>query len=206
MVDSCACYIGARAWSISLSRVEKLDDRMRVVLIVTHSRRGFTDNMAKAVADGVEEVPNVKAVVKRVNEVESSDLAEADALAIGSPIYLDCISGELKHLLENTYYKFGKAEKINKLKWKPAAAFVCGRYKGYLIRKLQFKSVVLKKLERILFSYLEMSKVVNGIHLIHDISVRDPRAPLPLTREQAALCKNFGRKLASEVVMPREQN
>lgn len=79
---------------------------------------------------------------------------------------------------------------------KPAAAFVCGRYKGYLTKKLQFKSMVLKKLERILFSYLEMRKVVDGIHLIHDISVQDPRAPLPLTREQAALCKNLGRNLA----------
>lgn len=59
---------------------------------------------------GVEKFPNVKAVVKRVNEVQPSNLAEADALAIGSPTYLDYISGELKCLLENTYYKSCKKE------------------------------------------------------------------------------------------------
>jgi len=167
-----------------------------MVLIVTHSRRGFTDNIAKAIAEGVEEIPNVKAVIKRVNEVQPSDLAEADALAIGSPTYLDYISGELKHLLDNTYYKFHKEEKINRLAGKPAAVFVSGRYKGYLIKKMQFRSVVLEELERLLFHFIGMKKMVGGIHLIHDISGRDPRAPLPLTPEQAVLCKNMGRKLA----------
>jgi len=100
-----------------------------VVLIVTHSRMGFTDNMAKAIAEGVEEASNVEAVIERVNEVEPSDLAEADALAIRSPTYLNYISGELKHLLDSIYCKLRGAEKINRLKGKPATAFVCGRYR-----------------------------------------------------------------------------
>lgn len=167
-----------------------------MVLIVTHSRRGFTDNIAKAIAEGAEEIPNVEAVIKRINEVQPSDLAEVDALAIGSPIYLDYISGELKNLLDSIYYKFHKAEKTNRLEGKPTAAFVSGRYKGYYTKKLQFRSVVLKKLERLLFHFIGMKKAVDGIHLIHDINGRDPRAPLPLKREQAVLCKTLGRKLA----------
>lgn len=167
----------------------------KTVLVVTHSRRGFTDNMAKAIAEGVEEVPYVKAVIRRVNEVKPSDFIEADALAIGSPTYLNYISGELKYLLDETKY-ITKYEKINRFKNKPVAAFVSGRYKGYHLKKLQFRSTVVEELERILVSYIKMRKVVEGIHLIHGISGRDPRAPLPLTREQTMLCRNIGRKLA----------
>lgn len=177
----------------------KLNERMRVVLVVTHSRKGFTDNMAKAIAEGVEEVPNVKALIRRVNEVQPSDFVEADALAIGSPTYLDYISGELKHLLDNIMWlrKTGHGGKMDRLEGKPAAAFVSGHFTGYLLRarRLQFKSVSLKELERIL-KKITQRKVVDGIYLIHDVSSTDPRAPLPLTSDQAVLCKNLGRKLA----------
>jgi len=185
-------------------------DKKRV-LIVTHSRKGFTDKMANAISEGVEDVPNVKAVIKRVNEVEPSDFAEADAVAIGSPIYLENISGELKHLLDNTFYKFVKLVhmgkgKTNRLQGKPAAAFVSGVYKGYMLKKLQFRSSVLEKLENILFSYIKMRKVTDGIHLtLKDQvwSVRsssgDPHAEakdVTMTREQALLCKKMGKNLA----------
>ena len=164
------------------------------VLIITHCRKGFTDNIAEAIARGVKEVSNVKVVIKRVNMVQPSDLFEADAVAIGSPTHLNYISGELKRLLDDVYYKFYFVEK-SKLRGKPAVAFICGKTKGYLIKKLQFKSQILKELERILFSKLEMKKAVDGIHLIHDIDILDPHAPLTLTLEQNAMCRNIGRML-----------
>jgi multimeric flavodoxin WrbA len=183
-----------------LSKREKLNERMRVVLIVTHSRRGFTDNMAKAIAEGVEEVPNVNAVIRRVNEVRPSDFVEADALAIGSPTYIGYFTGELKCLLDDLKYSL-KMEKVN-LQKKPAAAFVHGRFRGYKLRKLQFRSTVLKELERILFSS-GMRKAAKGIYLAtgigsHDprYKTTDPRPLLTLTPKQAVLCKNLGRKLA----------
>lgn len=176
-----------------------MDEKTLVVLVLTHSRKGFTDNMAKAIADGVETVFSVDARIKRVNEVRPSDLAEADGLAVGSPAYLGYITGELKNLVDNSYYKFHKIEKTNRLKGKPAAAFVSGRYKGYRLKRLQFRSRVLKDLERLLFHFLKMEKAVDGIHLIHNISGRDPRAPLPLTPRQAALCRNLGERLALRV-------
>ena len=189
---------------------EKSEEKKRVVLIVTHSRRGFTDKMANAIADGVKEVPHVEVVTKRVNEVDLSDLAEADAIAIGSPIYLEYISGELKHLLDKTFYNFVKLvhmgkEKTNRLQEKPAAAFVSGMYKGYYLRRLQFRSV-LWNLENILFSYIGMRKVTKGIHLSlrsqlwqTRASSGDPHAEakdISMTHEQSLLCRNMGRKLA----------
>jgi len=172
----------------------------KVVLIVTHSRKGFTDNMAKAIAEGVEEVSNVKAVIKRVNKVEPSDFVEADAIAIGSPTYIGYFSGELKTLLDNLKYLL-KMKKI-KLENKPAAAFVHGRFKGYKLKKLQFRSIALTNLERILFSS-GMKKVANGIYFTTGLSshdpryqTNDPRPLIPLTPKQTMLCKDMGRKLA----------
>lgn len=190
---------------------ERSYEKTRIVLIVTHSRSGFTDKMANAIAEGVKEVPHVEAVIRRVNEVALSDLAEADAIAIGSPIYLDYISGELKHLLDKTFYKFVKLvhmekEKTNRLQGKPAAAFVSGIYKGYHLRKLQFRSTVLRNLENILFSFIGMRKVVKGIHLALRSQLWRTRSnsgdlhaeakDITLTSEQSLLCRNMGRKLA----------
>ena len=185
---------------------EKLNERVQVVLIVTHSRKGFTDNMAKAIAEGVEEIPNVKAEIRRVNELKPSDFVEPDALAIGSPVYLDYFSGELKCLLEDLKYSV-KMGKMKKFQNKPTAAFVHGRFKGYHLKRLQFRSTILKELERHLFSSgegnLGMRKVVKGIHLTtgissHDLRYKtaDPRPLLRLTPEQTMLCRNMGRKLA----------
>jgi multimeric flavodoxin WrbA len=177
-------------------------EKIKRILIVTHSRPGFTDNMAKAIADGAKDPAafgDVETVIKRVTELKPDNLAEADALAIGSPIYLSYISGELKHLLDNAFYKFTKVEKTNRLKGKPAAAFVSGRYKGYSYGKLQWRSTQLEQLETIFFRNFKMKKVVSGIHLVHDIESRDPRAPLPLTQGQTLLCRNIGRKLAEEI-------
>jgi multimeric flavodoxin WrbA len=191
--------------------MKEKSDKTRMVLIVTHSRSGFTDKMANAIAEGVKEAPHVEAVIRRVNEVQLSDLAEADAIAIGSPIYLDYISGELKHLLDKTYYNFVKLvhsgkEKTNRLQGKPAAAFVSGIYKGYYLRKLQFRSTVLKNLENILFSFIGMRKVTKGIHLSlrgelwqTRASSGDPHAEakdITMNAEQYQLCRNMGRKLA----------
>jgi len=188
-----------------------LGESIKVVLIITHSRRGFTDKMADAIAEGVDEVPGVKAVIRRVDNVEPSDLAEADAIAIGSPTYLNDISGELKHFLDNTYYKFVKLvlhghEESNRLEGKPAAAFVSGLHKGYMLKKMQFSSTVLKKLEDILFSYIKMRKASEGIYLKlrsqlwrTRASSGDPYAEakdITMTAEQSLLCRNMGRNLA----------
>ena len=173
-----------------------INESRKLVLIVTHSRKGFIDNMANAIADGVKEVPDVGVLVKSINEVEISDLVSANAISFGSPNYLTYISGELKHLFDDAYYMFHFAEKINKLKGKPAAAFACGKNKGFYIRKLQYKSTILKELERIIFEKLEMRKVVNGIYLKHGVTP-GPDSPIPsLTSQQSLLCNQLGKKLA----------
>ena len=57
------------------------------VLIVYHSETGNTKTMAQAVYRGAIKAGDVNVVMKTVDEAETSDLLEADAIIIGSPVY-----------------------------------------------------------------------------------------------------------------------
>ncbi len=57
------------------------------VLIVYHSETGNTRTMAEAVYQGALKAGDVNVVLKTVDEVETRDLLEADAIIVGSPVY-----------------------------------------------------------------------------------------------------------------------
>jgi len=76
------------------------------VLVVYHSRRGNTEKMALAVADGAQRVPGVAVTVKRVQEATKEDLQAADGLALGSPTYFAGIAGEMKVVIDDWNWKW----------------------------------------------------------------------------------------------------
>lgn len=76
------------------------------VLVAYHSRRGNTEKMAQAVADGARGVPGVVVTVKRVQETTKADLQAADGLALGSPTYFAGIAGEMKVLMDDWNWKW----------------------------------------------------------------------------------------------------
>lgn len=76
------------------------------VLVVYHSRRGNTEKMASAVAEGARRVPGVAVTVKRVQEATKEDLQAADGLALGSPTYFAGIAGEMKVIMDDWNWKW----------------------------------------------------------------------------------------------------
>jgi len=76
------------------------------VLVVYHSRRGNTEKMALAVAEGARRVDGVAVTVKRVQEVTKEDLQSADGLALGSPTYFAGIAGEMKVIMDDWNWKW----------------------------------------------------------------------------------------------------
>jgi len=76
------------------------------VLIAYHSRRGNTEKMAQAVADGARRVAGVAVTVKRVQEITKEDLEAADGLALGSPTYFAGIAGEMKVIIDDWNWKW----------------------------------------------------------------------------------------------------
>ena len=108
------------------------------VLIVHDSGGGNTATMARRVARGVESVPGCEAVVRRVAPLlpanaprgpdvpetgapyaEPEDLAECDALVLGTPTHFGNMSGSLKGFLDRTTSQWFAGA----LAGKPAAAF-----------------------------------------------------------------------------------
>ena len=88
---------------------------MPKLLIVYNSQTGNTEKMAKAVAEGAKSAANVE--ITLTYHARPEDLAETDAIIVGSPTYHHDMTLDIKNLLEEA----AKA-KIS-LKGKIGAAF-----------------------------------------------------------------------------------
>ncbi len=95
------------------------------VLVAYHSRSGHTEQMAKAVAEGVRRVSPAHVIVKRVQQVTAEELFAADAIVLGSPVYWSNMAGEVKTFIDDWQFKFGVFPEF-KLKNKVGAAFSTG--------------------------------------------------------------------------------
>ncbi|MDX6190964.1 NAD(P)H:quinone oxidoreductase [Flavobacterium sp. FlaQc-52] len=81
------------------------------VLVLIHSQNGGTYKMAKAIAEGIQDYPNSKAILKRVPSINSKEklnadveklpvatieeLVNYDGIAFGSPVHFANISAEM---------------------------------------------------------------------------------------------------------------
>ena len=63
------------------------------------------------------------AVLKRVDEVIGDDLSSADAVIVGSPVYVGNMSGQVKTFFDNWGPKFGLGTGTGKMRNKVGAAF-----------------------------------------------------------------------------------
>ena len=70
------------------------------VLIAYSSKTGNTKKLAEAIAMGVEEVPEVKAIVKPVTEITRDDLIQSQGVIAGSPVYFGSMTAEMKEFFD----------------------------------------------------------------------------------------------------------
>jgi NAD(P)H dehydrogenase (quinone) len=96
------------------------------VLVTYHSATGNTEKMADGVAEGAKAVSGTSVVLKRVGEVIRDDLLSADAVIVGSPVYVGSISGQVKTFLDNWGPKFGLEARSRNMRNKVGAAFATG--------------------------------------------------------------------------------
>ena len=143
---------------------------MAKVLIVYCSRTGNTEEMAKAVEQGVKAV-DAEAVRKRAGEVEPADFLDCDAVAFGSPTNFGYMAGALKEVFDSIL--LGLQKQIAGL---PYAAFGSGR-RG--TRK------VAEAIEGICDA-LQLKKTAEGV-----VATGKP------TDEVLAQCQELGKKLGS---------
>ena len=150
---------------------------MLTVLILYHSKTGNTEEMAKAVEEGVKSEV-LEAVRKKVNRTSLKDLFKADGIILGSPTYYGTMAAEMKAFLDQSVQYHGKLE------GKVGAAFSSGGGLGGGVET----------------TVLDMVKAL----LIHGMVIQgDPRGshygPVSIDRPNAAAkkeCKRLGEKVA----------
>jgi len=112
---------------------------MAKILIVYHSQTGHTEELARAVAEGVKEVEGAEAILKRAGEATVEDLLEADGVVIGSPENFGYMAGMVKDFFDRTFY-----QAHDKVFRKPFAVFISAGNDG---------TGALKAIERIALGY-----------------------------------------------------
>lgn len=70
------------------------------ILILYFSKGGNTKKLAEKIAQGVEEVEGVKALLKRTSEVSKADFLDSDGIIAGSPVYFGVMAAELKKIFD----------------------------------------------------------------------------------------------------------
>jgi NAD(P)H dehydrogenase (quinone) len=73
---------------------------MAQVLIVFASDYGNTEKMANAVADGVNSVDNVSAVLKKAEEATADDMTASDGVIFGSPVHMGSVDWRVKKFID----------------------------------------------------------------------------------------------------------
>ena len=74
------------------------------VLVVYHSQGGNTAAAAQAVAEGVQSMEGVEAILKTASEADADDLRSCDAICLGTPDYFSYMAGMLKDFFDRTFY------------------------------------------------------------------------------------------------------
>jgi len=70
------------------------------ILVLYHSRGGNTRKLAEIIAQGVEAVEGVKAILKGCNEVSKDDFLSSEGIIAGSPVYFGGMAAELKKVFD----------------------------------------------------------------------------------------------------------
>jgi NAD(P)H dehydrogenase (quinone) len=70
------------------------------ILVLYFSRSGNTQKLAEAIADGVDSVDGVTAVLKKTDEVTKDDFLNAQAVIAGSPVYFGVMAAQLKTVFD----------------------------------------------------------------------------------------------------------
>jgi NAD(P)H dehydrogenase (quinone) len=71
------------------------------VLVLYHSRGGNTRKLAEMIAQGVEEVDGVNALLKNCEEVSKDDFLASAGVIAGSPVYFGVMAAELKKVFDD---------------------------------------------------------------------------------------------------------
>jgi len=99
------------------------------ILVVFDSRTGHTEKLARAVAEGVNQVEGAVAVLRRREEVEDEEILSSSGILLGSPVHWASLSAGSKEFLERVGQVLVEAKELGPgttARARTAGAFVTG--------------------------------------------------------------------------------
>ena len=188
------------------------------ILIVYHSRLGSVEKMARLIARGVESVDQCDAFVRRVPEVasateqvpatesgdalvEADDLAQCDALIVGSPTRFGNMSAAMKYFLDGTSSLWMSGG----LAGKPAAVFTStsSMHGGQESTLLSMMNPLLHHGMLICglpYTEAALNQTTTGGTPYGASHVAGPSNANPISEHEKTLCKALGRRVAELAV------
>lgn len=70
------------------------------ILILYYSKGGNTRKVAERIAEGIESISGVKAVLKSTQEVKKEDFVDSAGVIAGSPVYFGAMAWDLKRVFD----------------------------------------------------------------------------------------------------------
>lgn len=102
-----------------------LGDEPVRILVAYHSQSGNTEKLANALARGAKSVEGATVVVRPVADVTKEELADADGVALGSPVHMGDAAWQVRQAIVRWSMDFGFWES-RALQDKVAAVFATG--------------------------------------------------------------------------------
>jgi flavorubredoxin len=149
---------------------------MAKVIVVYESKYGNTRRVAELIIEGMKEIAGVEVVLGELKEVDPNQLADFEAILVGSPNHLGSATRSIRKFID----------KLGKLNLEGKLVAVFDTYLGGDFEK------AVKKMER------QISKEAPGLKLAAPgLSIRVEWTKGPITEGELPKCKEFGAKIAS---------
>ena len=164
------------------------------ILVAYSSRRGSTERLAHAVADGAGTVPDTDVALKRIEIVEATDLLAADGIVVGSPVYFGSMAAVVKAFFEDWQFRFDFYPS-RPLRDKVGAVFAAGG-QGAGGRELAMLGMIAAMLHQWML-------VISGESPIGASAVTEAK-PIPIDEHELAEARALGRRVAEVARIVRQ--
>ena len=161
--------------------------RVKVLLVVYHSRTSGSEQMAKAAAEGAASEPAVRTRLLRAADAGPSDLLEAAGYVFATPENLAAIAGVMKDFFDRTYYPV-----LGRIEGRPYAALICAGSDG---------TNALRQLDRIATGWRLKAVAPGRIVCTHAQTPEAILARKVIAPEELAHCRETGAALASGLAL-----
>jgi len=156
-------------------------NEMVKVTVVYDTKYGNTKLVAEKIVEGMREAEGIETAISDVEEVDLEDVADSDAILIGSPNHFGGPVGGVKKFID----KLGKLDL--KAKWIAVFDTYIGKWEK------DYEKAVKKMEKRISEKTLGLKLIVPGL------SIKVGGMKGPIADGELPKCKEFGEKIANQL-------